>query len=829
MLNKLLIDYVKDTENARKNYVLGLEYEKMGQTAAAISFLLRASERTEDKLLAYECLIRIGNCFDKQKNRAYTVKSMYNAAIALLPDRPEAYYLLSKFQEYEKNYFESYTTAEIGLSVSKNKKFENLNVGYVGEWGLIFEKAVSAWWRGRGKESRILFRKLVKEYNDQLDEHHRNCIDGNLRRLGAAAYPDSFKHYIKNFANKLRYKFKGHEIIEKNYSQICQDLFVLSMHNGKRNGTFLEIGGADPYHGNNTYLLEKDFGWKGISIEFDKKFTEKYIKERPNVKVYQEDAINFNYRKALKENFEGKIIDYLQVDIEPGTYECLLNIPFDDYKFAVITYEHDHYIDGTKTLRDKSRQFLQSKGYLLAVNDLSVDGECSFEDWWVHPEVVDPKILEIMLSNKTNGNNIGEYMFIDNSSKEQTKNTVVKAYQDYDEKSKTGWGWCSLCLAGCLVDYVEEICKSVENPVCVEIGVYCGRSVLPVALELKRNKKGKVYAIDPWTKQDGIRGYTSTEDINFWNNVNYEEKYNFFKNVISDYDLDCVEIIRKTSNDAPQIQNINLLYIDGEHTDQALRDVEKYASQVTLNGYCLVDDLLDGKIWGKFDGVPQLLKTKGFKEVHRVDNTSVFKRVAMEAEKFSFRVNKKYRDSQRAFIVDNFYENPDEIREFAKQQKYIDGGFGKGFIGKRTEKQFLFDGVKEAFEDILGKKITKWEEHGTNGRFQLNIAGEPIVYHCDDQTYAAMIYLTPHAPVGTGTSTFMHKETKILHKSHPEITKAFNYKTFLDRNPYENVDKFGNVYNRLVIFDAGCIHGASEYFGSDFDDARLWHMFFFDA
>lgn len=65
--------------------------------------------------------------------------------------------------------------------------------------------------------------------------------------------------------------------------------------------------------------------------------------------------------------------------------------------------------------------------------------------------------------------------------------------------------------------------------------------------------------------------------------------------------------------------------------------------------------------------------------------------------------------------------------------------------------------------------------------------------------------------------------------SHPDIMKAFNQKTFLDGTPYDRVDMFGNIFNRLVIFDAGCIHGASEYFGSDFQDGRFWHMFFFDA
>ena len=195
----------------------------------------------------------------------------------------------------------------------------------------------------------------------------------------------------------------------------------------------------------------------------------------------------------------------------------------------------------------------------------------------------------------------------------------------------------------------------------------------------------------------------------------------------------------------------------------------------------------------------------------------------------NLRVNDDYAKYKRAFIVDNFYHDPMAVRNFGLQQTFIEGGLGKYFIGKRTEKQFLFPGLKETFEEILNLKITKWEEHGMNGRFQLNIGGEPLVYHCDNQRFAGMIYLTPNAPTSCGTSTFMHRETRIHHSSHPDIMKAFNQKTFLDGTPYDRVDKFGNVFNRLVIFDAGCIHGASEYFGSDFQDGRFWHMFFFDA
>lgn len=192
------------------------------------------------------------------------------------------------------------------------------------------------------------------------------------------------------------------------------------------------------------------------------------------------------------------------------------------------------------------------------------------------------------------------------------------------------------------------------------------------------------------------------------------------------------------------------------------------------------------------------------------------------------RVNPGYMNG--AWVIDNFYKDPAAVREFALAQEYQDNNDGEqGYIGRRTKRQFLFPGLKEEFERIVGHKITRWEEHGMNGRFQYAKAGEPLVYHCDDQTWAAMIYLTPDAPYQCGTSTYARKGTDIRHKSHPDILSCFHPESRnFDGTLFETVDVFGNVYNRLVIFNARYLHSASEYFGFTPENSRLWHMFFFD-
>lgn len=410
-----LYEYIRDPENPETNFNLAEKYLSIGQTAAAISFFLRCADRSgKDLDLAYECLINIGMCFDKQGNRFEHVRSMYRRAISTLPKRPEAYYMLANFENWHKQFGAGYTLCCQALEVCDldSDKELRLSSRYPGKWGLIYEKAVSSWWNGKNQETRNLYHALVKYYWEELDDYHKEKVKDHFTRLGVTPFSQSRVGYIKEQHESLRFKFNGSESIEHNYSQVMQDMFVLSALNGKRNGTFLEIGSSKPFERNNTALLEMSFGWDGIAIEIDDISSDEYVKQRPNIRLLQQDALTVDYSRLLSEQFEGNVIDYLQLDIEPSknTYDCMLKIPFDDYKFAVITYEHDYYLDIEESYRQKSRDFLESKGYVMVVNDISPEGISTFEDWWVHPDLVDKNIIEILYDVSSEIKNIKSYM-----------------------------------------------------------------------------------------------------------------------------------------------------------------------------------------------------------------------------------------------------------------------------------------------------------------------------------------------------------------------------------------------------------------------------------
>jgi hypothetical protein len=201
-------------------------------------------------------------------------------------------------------------------------------------------------------------------------------------------------------------------------SQIGQDKFILNILKEKRNGFFLELGSFEPIHINNTYILEKEYNWRGIMVEYDELFLPQYKKHRPNSIHVINDATQIDYKTLFETNNIPLELDYLQVDLHVciggnmgntlAALEKLNNDIFDKYKFATVTFEHDIYgrYDTNKDYfditRDRSREIFKNRGYVCAFEDVG-DAVNPFEDWYVHPDLVDmdhvKKIQELNYNN----------------------------------------------------------------------------------------------------------------------------------------------------------------------------------------------------------------------------------------------------------------------------------------------------------------------------------------------------------------------------------------------------------------------------------------------
>ena len=400
---KKLENYIYQPYNEDVTFELAEYYFLNGHYASAMSFYLRTAEYSKNPNKTYEALLMTAKCLSTLKRRDVTELGLWLNALNFDIERPEAYLFISEYYEKQKKYNQMYSYAILGLKYYANSKPLTANLGYEDSYQLTFQKGVSAFWIGRGSEAREIFLDLVVNAHI-LSDKYKKLVQSNITSLGSG--PDPFLRYHKGLHDQLKFKFPGSESIEKNFSQSYQDMFALSMVNGKKNGTYFEIGAADPFHGNNTALLEK-IGWTGTSLEILEYEVTKFKQQRKN-DVILCDATKFDY-SVLKGH-----IDYLQVDCEPPetTYYILTMLPWNQCTFGVITYEHDHYTDITQSFRKKSREFLLNKGYILIVSNISHSRDnCPYEDWWVHPKHIDKDIIKKMLADDDTTKNAEKYMF----------------------------------------------------------------------------------------------------------------------------------------------------------------------------------------------------------------------------------------------------------------------------------------------------------------------------------------------------------------------------------------------------------------------------------
>lgn len=173
-------------------------------------------------------------------------------------------------------------------------------------------------------------------------------------------------------------------------------------------------------------------------------------------------------------------------------------------------------------------------------------------------------------------------------------------------------------------------------------------------------------------------------------------------------------------------------------------------------------------------------------------------------------------------IVDNFYVNPDAVRNYALSQPFDIKG---NFPGSRT-RPYLPDDLKQAIQHWMSPvgKISNWyENYGYTGSFQLATAQDRTWIHADYYNkWAGVCYLTPDAPHSGGTALYQHISSK-------EYRRTINDHEGYDYTKWSLFDKIGNRYNRLILYRGDLFHASIDYFGDNLQNGRLFQTFFFDT
>ena len=135
-------------------------------------------------------------------------------------------------------------------------------------------------------------------------------------------------------------------------------------------------------------------------VEYDARFEEGYKAHRSGSKYIINDATKIDFAKEFETMKFSNNIDYLQIDLDVNnrsTLQTLENLDsqvLSNYKFATVTFEHDIYTGDFFNTRALSREIFAKRGYILVFPDVRGITGIAFEDWYAHPELVNPTYID---------------------------------------------------------------------------------------------------------------------------------------------------------------------------------------------------------------------------------------------------------------------------------------------------------------------------------------------------------------------------------------------------------------------------------------------------
>jgi len=193
----------------------------------------------------------------------------------------------------------------------------------------------------------------------------------------------------------------------------------------------------------------------------------------------------------------------------------------------------------------------------------------------------------------------------------------MNLYDQIAEVCASPHGWCTEAKAKTLASLVI----GTRPDIIVEIGVWSGKSLLPMALACREIGHGMVIGIDPYEPAASIEGQ-GPANVAWWGSAeNHKRMHDYFLDQVNRMALQNVtRLIRKRSDDVTPPATIGLLHVDGNHGAQAMRDVQRFAPNVRDGGFIVLDDLhWDG---GEVTKSVDTLLAAGCTELFRVVKSS---------------------------------------------------------------------------------------------------------------------------------------------------------------------------------------------------------------
>lgn len=177
-------------------------------------------------------------------------------------------------------------------------------------------------------------------------------------------------------------------------------------------------------------------------------------------------------------------------------------------------------------------------------------------------------------------------------------------------------GWCSKEKAAKIASLIRP------SDFAVELGVYGGRSLLPICLMTKN----RVFGIDAWSAASSLTGLNRQDNEEFWSKVSYDKIYSYTKDLMIRHNCSNVALVRMRSQDAVSMiadESVDFLHQDSNHSEEISSiEVELYWNKVKRGGLWVADDT----DWDTTSNAQTLLIKYGYEEVEDYGTWKVYRR-----------------------------------------------------------------------------------------------------------------------------------------------------------------------------------------------------------
>ena len=182
-------------------------------------------------------------------------------------------------------------------------------------------------------------------------------------------------------------------------------------------------------------------------------------------------------------------------------------------------------------------------------------------------------------------------------------------------------------------------------------------------------------------------------------------------------------------------------------------------------------------------------------------------------------------------VLENFLDEPLLVRERVLREARSLFTVKGNFPGVRT-RSFATLALRDAIQHYLrpfAGTITSFPTTAAspNGAFQVSTSRDRTWVHTDSwNNWAGVLFLTPGAPHTSGTGIFRHKSSGATteQEGHLRGLSPLLDDHSQDYTEWERIDTVGNVFNRLLLFDARQFHASLDYFGTNASNARKFFV-----